>query len=298
MGRSNDLYYLPKDLVKILKKYFNSKSVVNGVDNISLIFSKYIIFDEDHKPVKIENLMKEQREYKFGLPRSAIDKYREYLKLLKFDNGFEMKTASRTIVGLGQESVYETSIKLHRNYGVPVIPGSALKGVARSYAIIKVAEVIRRNNVNFESAIKRATKYFEEETEYTDTISVRIGAEKYTIKEFREIFGTIKKEGKIIFFDSLPNPEDLKDVFEIDIMNPHYQPYYSKNEAPGDWHDPQPILFLTVRSGVRFKFWMEARDKDNGELLRKAKALLVQALKEHGVGAKTSLGYGKFQEVK
>jgi hypothetical protein len=40
----------------------------------------------------------------------------------------------RMIVGLGDESVLETSIALHHTYGVPYIPGSALKGLASSYA--------------------------------------------------------------------------------------------------------------------------------------------------------------------
>jgi CRISPR-associated protein Cmr6 len=40
----------------------------------------------------------------------------------------------RMIVGLGAESVRETSIALLRPYGVPAIPGSALKGLARRYA--------------------------------------------------------------------------------------------------------------------------------------------------------------------
>src|SRR6266849_7725980 len=41
---------------------------------------------------------------------------------------------TRMIVGLGDESVLETSITLHKTYGVPYIPGSALKGLAASYA--------------------------------------------------------------------------------------------------------------------------------------------------------------------
>ncbi len=45
-----------------------------------------------------------------------------------------LRAASRVIVGLGAESVLETSIRLHRIYGFPIIPGSALKGLARAYA--------------------------------------------------------------------------------------------------------------------------------------------------------------------
>ena len=45
-----------------------------------------------------------------------------------------IQIAGRMIIGLGAESVLEASITLHRTYGVPYIPGSALKGLAASYA--------------------------------------------------------------------------------------------------------------------------------------------------------------------
>ena len=38
----------------------------------------------------------------------------------------------RLIVGLGNESVYDTSMTLHHVYGIPYIPASAVKGVVRS----------------------------------------------------------------------------------------------------------------------------------------------------------------------
>ena len=40
---------------------------------------------------------------------------------------------SRLIVGLGSENVLETGIRLHHTYGMPIIPGSALKGLAAHY---------------------------------------------------------------------------------------------------------------------------------------------------------------------
>ena len=41
--------------------------------------------------------------------------------------------SSRLIVGLGLENVLEAGIRLHHNYGLPIIPGSALKGLATHY---------------------------------------------------------------------------------------------------------------------------------------------------------------------
>ena len=42
------------------------------------------------------------------------------------------------VVGLGGESVYETSITLHHIYGIPYIPASSIKGVVRSWIITEV----------------------------------------------------------------------------------------------------------------------------------------------------------------
>jgi len=44
------------------------------------------------------------------------------------------RATGRLVVGLGSESAWENSITLHRTYGVPYIPGSALKGLAAAYA--------------------------------------------------------------------------------------------------------------------------------------------------------------------
>src|SRR5205807_2104079 len=43
-------------------------------------------------------------------------------------NTRQAQIKGRTIIGLGGESVLETSICLLRTYGTPYIPGSALKG--------------------------------------------------------------------------------------------------------------------------------------------------------------------------
>lgn len=46
----------------------------------------------------------------------------------------------RLVLGLGLPSPFETGIALHHVYGVPVIPGSALKGLARDWAVRHIAE--------------------------------------------------------------------------------------------------------------------------------------------------------------
>src|SRR5947207_13803736 len=53
---------------------------------------------------------------------------------------YPARVKTRMIVGLGDESVLETSITLHKTYGVPYIPGSTLKGLAASYAHQRLAD--------------------------------------------------------------------------------------------------------------------------------------------------------------
>jgi CRISPR-associated protein Cmr6 len=107
-----------------------------------------------------------------------------------------------------------------------------------------------------------------------------------------EIFGTQIQQGKVIFFDAYPVGE-MK--LKIDIMNPHYPKYYSEGHPPTDWQSPVPIEFLTVEN-TKFAFYLASKIKDDREkkLLDRARELLLEALKNYGIGAKTSLGYGHF----
>lgn len=121
--------------------------------------------------------------------------------------------------------------------------------------------------------------------------------------------------------------EDNREIFDSDIMNVHYQKYYSdatEKIPPGDWENPNPIFFLAIKEGIKFDFnvlfdnyrkdeLIKADDeilknlkipevaKDvikefcNQNLTSEVKCLIEEALKEFGVGAKTRLGYGIFE---
>ena len=190
------------------------------------------------------------------------------------------------VIGLGNDSVYETSMTLHHIYGIPYIPGSAIKGVVRSYIITEKFGKDDEEEMDFKNAEKRALKD----------------------QGFCDIFGCPKDsfynqsmQGKIIFFDAFPQS---KPNIEPDVMNPHYEPYYSDSSGkipPADYHNPVPIPFLTV-GGTEFEFIIGVNEKNNnpmqqdkfsGELpLTMAHKWMKKALNEHGVGAKTAVGYG------
>ncbi|RME57088.1 MAG: type III-B CRISPR module RAMP protein Cmr6, partial [Deltaproteobacteria bacterium] len=55
---------------------------------------------------------------------------------------FELRLEERLSIGFGTESALETGITLHRLYGMPYLPGSAIKGVTRHHRFFEIAERI------------------------------------------------------------------------------------------------------------------------------------------------------------
>lgn len=194
-------------------------------------------------------------------------------------------------LGLGYESIYETSMTLHHIYGFPYIPSSGVKGVVRSWIITN----------KFDSKEENAFKN----------------------RAFCKLFGSPNEgitgdlKGQVIFFDAYPT---LLPRIKTDIMNPHYGPYYSEAKPPGDYYNPIPIPFLTVEGttyqfaiGISKEYDIEAFDfkeiyptkenldassvslPDQPKVLDLCYAWLQLALKEHGLGAKTAVGYGYFK---
>jgi CRISPR-associated protein Cmr6 len=145
----------------------------------------------------------------------------------------------------------------------------------------------KSENIKFEKAIEEVSKALE------NGEKMDLKVEDLEFNQLIEIFGTQKQQGKVIFFDAYPIGEiNLK----IDVMNPHYPEYYSKGQAPTDWQNPIPIKFLTVEN-TKFQFYLAVRGENSNKILEKTKELCLEALKEHGIGAKTSLGYGIFEEI-
>jgi CRISPR-associated protein Cmr6 len=163
----------------------------------------------------------------------------------------------RIAIGLGNESTQETAISLHRTYGVPYLPGSALKGLAASFAA------------------KRLGKEWERESE-----------------AYRIVFGNTEQAGYITFFDAYPDPESGP-LLHPDIMAIHHPDYYQgKGDAPADWDDPNLVPFPTATG--RYLVALAGPPGEWAQEWVKTTFLIVgYALEEMGIGAKTSSGYGR-----
>ncbi|ALM76268.1 type III-B CRISPR module RAMP protein Cmr6 [Thermococcus barophilus] len=320
-GKKVKKFIVPTDTLRAL-----DENPWKNISNVSLLLMKYA-------PYRLE---KDTYKAKPEVPRVSLDEVTEaysrylalYIEMLRdISTKAVLRSKSRLVVGLGDESVYETSIRLMRNYGVPYIPGSALKGVAKHYAFELLADVYwgrlvekfrdEFKKLKLEMDVYGATGFVQNAFERNEgslkklerlnlAVTLKDGT-RITVAELVDIFGTLGNEGKIVFFDALPSPvkdppvksEQLKpflqNILEFDIMNPHYQPYYQEGEPPGDWYSPVPIFFLTVKKDVPFIFAVgKSKTCDDGKLVEKAWRLLKEALMEHGVGAKTALGYGRF----
>lgn len=185
-------------------------------------------------------------------------------------------TQGRLIVGLGGDNVLETGITLHHTYGVPLIPGSALKGLA--------AHFCDQIWGNADSKFKRT-------------------------KEYHEIlFGTTDDSGHITFHDGWITPDSLRgdgtSGLVLDVMTPHHADYYSGNTRrfpdgreelipPTDFDDPNPVTFLSVAGAFHVAVSCDVPGEAGDRWAKLAFELLKEALREWGVGGKTSSGYGR-----
>ncbi len=255
---------------------------IEKIDNFHLKLNKFAEYNSElDKFVFDEDIEK----FDFSNYKEVSDNYRDRLKEL-YPNlkPFELKTDYRLIIG-GEATVYETSMRLHHIYGIPYIPASGIKGVVRSYIITEKFATELKNYKD------RYTKFEEE------VLFAKDEKGEYKEKGFVDVFGSQEKEGKVTFFDAFPVSEPK---LKVDIMNPHYGDYYSKKIAPTDTMKLNPIPFLTVEN-TKFGFLIGAKEKletfsikDKNNNHKTIETWLKKALQNHGLGAKTAVGYGYF----
>lgn len=174
----------------------------------------------------------------------------------------DLTTQGRLIVGLGSESVLETGITLHHTYGVPIIPGSALKGLSAHYC--------------------------HEVWGSTDEKFRRDGGAFHQL-----LFGTTDDSGCITFHDSWLTPDSPRPL-TLDVMTPHHPKWLDGSVPPSDFDSPTPVPFLSVTGSFRVAVSWHGPSSDRArDWTKLARSLLCDALKEWGIGGKTTSGYGR-----
>ncbi len=197
-----------------------------------------------------------------------------------------VKTAGRLIVGLGSENVLETGIRLHHTYGVPVIPGSALKGLAAHYCN-------RVWGTSETEAFKKPTK----EADEAYRKFLRSEQEGKLDNNFhRLLFGNTDDSGCIVFHDAWFIPGSDSQPLRLDIITPHHPKWLDGSAPPTDFDSPTPVPFLSVTGSFHLVVsWQGPEVDESSKWLDLILSLFIAALSDWGVGGKTSSGYGQLE---
>ena len=167
----------------------------------------------------------------------------------------------RLFTGLATGGTLETGVCTHHTYGVPMLPGSGIKGAVRSYA----------HSVGLEGKYLQVLFGSDEDTDSVSTAS-----------------------GALVWHDAwwLEGHElNQKTPFVGEVITVHHQEYYAESRAVADGTEsPVPNQQLAVQGG--FYFVIEGEPK----WAQFAMDLLKNALLVQGMGAKTASGYGYFKD--
>lgn len=253
-------YYLPKETANLL-----TENRLKQCKNLGLILDKYppqeaILKDKSDAKSKWLRTFSSDHHIDTNFAEHVYKRWLNTTTAVQAQH-FSAITDWRMVVGLGGETVLETDLTLHHLYGIPFIPGSALKGLTRAYV---TGEIYKSEKIEDDNAI------------------------------VQQIFGTQKDAGTVIFFDAMPVNGNVALV--LDIMNCHYPAYYGEKKLPTNDQSPNPITFLTV-TNTTFMFALAPRTPEDIQNVELAKQWLQTALQKYGIGGKTSAGYGYFRDV-
>jgi CRISPR type III-B/RAMP module RAMP protein Cmr6 len=170
-----------------------------------------------------------------------------------------VRTTSPLAIGLGEPVPGENGLTTLPPYGVPVLPGSALKGIVRAYAC----------------------SHFPSDHPW--------GADGSELSTLLGAGGHDGEAGAVDFLDAWIEPDPERRPFVDDVITTHHARYYASegNSAPEGFDGPNPVHFAAVQG--RFRLVLEGPD----EWLVPAVELVLAALTEQGIGAKTRAGYGR-----
>ena len=226
------------------------------------------------------------RQLPSSLMRQKLDQNAQLAKLVAEQEGQKAvlfgELQGRLIVNLSDSLIQNAGICLDRNTGVPYLPGTAVKGVARHVAL---------------SALRQGEWSIEEFMTVFGVSEADFG-EKGELKAYAKDVAEDRRRQRGLV-DFLPANPLTEPKIEVDISTVHYPDYYqSGKEADLARENLRPNSFPVVAAGVRYAFCIVATDRRvSPELFVKAKAALVEAMTIKGFGAKTGAGYGWFKDM-
>jgi CRISPR-associated protein Cmr6 len=207
------------------------------------------------------------------------------------DQWKEIELASRLLVGHGNASATGVGLTVHHTWGVPIIPGSALKGLCAHYT---AATYGRQEDSEGGNPAHFSGPRWEEG---------RRRIEAAPGDYYRALFGAPDvnddaSAGLVVFHDALYVPDSVpgNTPFAVDVLTVHQRSYYGQEQGtgpgerwPNDYDSPTPVGFISVKPGAKLLLAVGGQ----AEWAKLALRLLTEAIHEWGAGGKTSAGYGR-----
>ena len=219
---------------------------------------------------------------------------------------------SRLMVNMAGGVMENAGLYLDR-FGVPMIPGSAVKGCARRMAIeilLECREGGASNETLAEALVEVALVFgwTEQDWRPESDFAYALG------EKWEGVSGVARSRlphadsfaGSVCFLPAYPvdglanaswpasflKPPAVGKL-ELDIVTSHHPKYYKKAQPTAtDDEDPVPVIFPAVAAGHMFAFHVWPLRKSG--LVGRAQDWLKKGLEMFGLGAKTNAGYGWF----
>ena len=238
-------------------------------ENASLIMARYIknLDDKNESKRVLFSAMPHAVSNTEDIYSQAFRMRHDTLSVTAVPKTFE--TVQPLAVGLGNSNVIESGLALNHIYGVPMLPGSSIKGITSHYC----SEIFGAENPDYrgpnpDSPLEPAGRIYE-------ALFGKIAPEKE------------QEAGLLRFYDAWLMPESMNDCFVTDVMTPHHG---------NDFTDPIPINFLTVKGKFEIFIGCSNLEADR-EWINFAFGLVESALKNYGIGGKIRAGYGKMNMI-
>jgi len=214
----------------------------------------------------------------------------------------EVTLASRLLIGHGNPAGSDVGLTLHHTWGVPIVPGSAVKGLLSHYLHACYAmdtpgphpmDPALDETVRQRAAFQRPLWEHRKVVHGPGDVQRAIfGAPSAADDKQFAAQGAGETAGEVIFHDALYVPVGSERPFAVDVLTPHQRRYYSAKlgdvpPLPSDYDRPNPVTFLSVRPGTRFLVALSGPAEWTDFTLR----FILESLSEWGVGAKTAAGY-------
>lgn len=189
----------------------------------------------------------------------------------------------------GSEEDVKTGLQFDYTSGLPVIPGSSVKGVIRS-----AFPTIKEDKGQSNEADAEKLNYIKSLIADIPEFSSLVLEDKDILELGNQMFnhGDVFADALLVGYGTrMKQHGPVKQVLTEDYITPH---------TGGPLAQPIPIKIVKVAPGVTFAFCFKFNETKIGAKVVSAsmkKALCAAILQDLGVGAKTNVGYGVLKRI-